>query len=436
MSARSPWSRPRWNSAAAVLAATLLLVVLPQRNDAQSAKKPLSRDEIVELLESGVSPARVEEKYVRQYGVSFELTRENEAALRDAGATDQLLKAIRENARGATTPPRTSTTTTIQPPASTPPSLAIEVTPGGAQVYVDDEPIGTTSSSGRLKLTRISAGEHRVRLSLPGYADYEKTVELSPGQNTFMASLQPAPTHGTTQAAETGGGSTRTSSGQRGYLGVDISQERPQSTQGVLVSGAEPGGPADRAGIKTYDVIQKIDGRPVSTPQELVNTLSSHQAGDVVTITLYDGSKIVTKRVQLSASQPGESASTQGTQTQQTTPPVSNVTPIRPSLPTGAGFMTSPVMHDHGSAGRDYCVGVMGVGNGVIQYRSTNGIHGFDIPLNTVKEAKRNGLYLVALGAFHIRLKSGTVYNFVAINIYGQYQPPDPILNAINLGIK
>ena len=58
-------------------------------------------------------------------------------------------------------------------------------------------------------------------------------------------------------------------------------------------------------------------------------------------------------------------------------------------------------------------------------------MHTFEIPLNSVKEAKRNAVYLVALGAFHIRLKKGANYNFLAINRQGLYQPPDPILTAI-----
>jgi hypothetical protein len=52
--------------------------------------------------------------------------------------------------------------------------------------------------------------------------------------------------------------------------------------------------------------------------------------------------------------------------------------------------------------------------------------------LNSVREARRNVAYLVKLGAFHIRLKKGTNYNFVAINQQTQPQPPDPILTAID----
>jgi hypothetical protein len=51
--------------------------------------------------------------------------------------------------------------------------------------------------------------------------------------------------------------------------------------------------------------------------------------------------------------------------------------------------------------------------------------------LSGVREARRNAVYLSALGAFHIRLKTGGNYNFVLLNATGQIQPPDAVLFAI-----
>jgi hypothetical protein len=79
-----------------------------------------------------------------------------------AGATDELLSLLRRLA------PKTAT-------------LLIESSPGGAHVYVDDEPWGTTSTEGRLKLTTLSPGQHRVRLSLDGYKDDSRDVALAAG---------------------------------------------------------------------------------------------------------------------------------------------------------------------------------------------------------------------------------------------------------------
>jgi hypothetical protein len=73
----------------------------------------------------------------------------------------------------------------------------------------------------------------------------------------------------------------------------------------------------------------------------------------------------------------------------------------------------------------------MAIGNGMIQYTGNNGIHSIILHLSDVEEATRNVAYLAKLGAFHIRLADGTIYNFVALDSQGQYQPPDAVLAAI-----
>ena len=72
---------------------------------------------------------------------------------------------------------------------------------------------------------------------------------------------------------------------------------------------------------------------------------------------------------------------------------------------------------------------------GHVAYRGSNGVHTFEFAASEIKEAKRNAVYLAALGAFHIRLKSGPNYNFVALNAAGQYQSPDELLRIIALSM-
>jgi hypothetical protein len=106
------------------------------------------------------------------------MTAQVEAQLSDAGATEELLAILRQLAPRPATRPTAGTGAAI---------LLIEATPGGAQAYIDDEPMGTTSSAGRLKLTKLSPGTHRVRLSLRGFRDYEQTVQLVSGQAVTVA---------------------------------------------------------------------------------------------------------------------------------------------------------------------------------------------------------------------------------------------------------
>ncbi len=72
-------------------------VVRVRRVEAPPPEPPkpvgLTVEEVVKLLEAGVTPARVE-TIVKERGAGFELNEENEKKLRDAGATDALLLAI------------------------------------------------------------------------------------------------------------------------------------------------------------------------------------------------------------------------------------------------------------------------------------------------------------------------------------------------------
>ena len=75
----------------------------------------------------------------------------------------------------------------------------------------------------------------------------------------------------------------------RGRLGVtiqDVNQELAKSfgmdkPQGALVSSVEPGGPADRAGVKSGDVILAVDGQPVAQVNELPVKIAEMKPGTV-----------------------------------------------------------------------------------------------------------------------------------------------------------
>lgn len=58
----------------------------------------------------------------------------------------------------------------------------------------------------------------------------------------------------------------------------------PASVQVVIV---EPGGPADRAGIKPLDLITHIEGIRVKTYPELAEVIDQHQSGEMVELTIY-----------------------------------------------------------------------------------------------------------------------------------------------------
>lgn len=317
--------RPRMRHG--VASAAILAILLLPLWAGQKAPKPLTKDEVVSLLKGEVPSSRIAD-LVRERGITFAVTRETETQLRQAGASEDLLKALRQATRRAPAParPATSPASTVHPAA---PVLVIEAKPSGVQVYVDDELVGTTSPEGRLRLSQLTPGEHRVRLALAGRQDYEEKIDLPAGETTrLLASLAPA---------------KGTPSPPAGATGTE--------------HGASPG-----------------PGTAPTTP---------------------------------------------------TTPPS-----------TTTGILTFTVAHDHGPPPPNYCLGWMMVGNGMIAYRSVNGVHWFQKPLSEVKEAKKNALYLAAYGGFHITLRTGETFNFLAVDNNGQYQPPDAVLNAIDQAMR
>jgi putative serine protease PepD len=66
--------------------------------------------------------------------------------------------------------------------------------------------------------------------------------------------------------------------------------------QGALVNTVEPGGPADRAGLKKGDVITKVEDQPIEGSESLVATIRGHRPDEKVTITyLRDGKEATTE---------------------------------------------------------------------------------------------------------------------------------------------
>jgi serine protease Do len=68
----------------------------------------------------------------------------------------------------------------------------------------------------------------------------------------------------------------------RGWMGVEIQPVTPAiaasmklpSINGAIVENVEPNSPADKAGIKRYDVIVGLNGQPVASAAELRNTIA------------------------------------------------------------------------------------------------------------------------------------------------------------------
>ena len=103
------------------------------------------------------------------------------------------------------------------------------------------------------------------------------------------------------------------------------------------------------------------------------------------------------------------------------------------------------VGHDHGPPGPNYCVGTMWIFDGLITFSAVKGVnasgdtgqkHNFEFQMSNIKEIRRNGFYWAIIGMFHIRMKDGTLNNFVVENDKGAYMPPEQLINAVRRAMR
>ncbi|WP_395751127.1 DegQ family serine endoprotease [Prosthecobacter sp.] len=92
---------------------------------------------------------------------------------------------------------------------------------------------------------------------------------------------------------------------ERGFLGVNIQDMTPQLAQqfkldaakGALVSGVTPDSPADKAGVKSGDVITDFNGKPVSDSRHLKLQVGSTAPGAAVPMNVLRDGKSLTLNV-------------------------------------------------------------------------------------------------------------------------------------------
>jgi serine protease Do len=93
----------------------------------------------------------------------------------------------------------------------------------------------------------------------------------------------------------------------RGYMGVFLTDVTPalsrslslNVTEGALVQDLRSGSPAERAGLKAYDVIVAVDGREVVGNDDLIRTVSARQPGTVARLEVVRDSRRVFVPVKL-----------------------------------------------------------------------------------------------------------------------------------------
>jgi serine protease Do len=106
----------------------------------------------------------------------------------------------------------------------------------------------------------------------------------------------------------------------RGWLGVGIQPVTPElaksfgrtETTGVLVSSVSEGSPAERAGIKSGDIITEYDGRKVERASDLPRAVAGTPVGRDVKLTVVRDGKPVTLTAKVEALEAKESGQADG----------------------------------------------------------------------------------------------------------------------------
>ncbi len=93
----------------------------------------------------------------------------------------------------------------------------------------------------------------------------------------------------------------------RGYMGVLLTDVTPalqralglQVSRGALVQDVTAGSPAERAGLRVYDVIVDVEGRDIASNDDLIRDISARQPGSVARVQLLRDGRRLTMPVRL-----------------------------------------------------------------------------------------------------------------------------------------
>ena len=78
----------------------------------------------------------------------------------------------------------------------------------------------------------------------------------------------------------------------RGWIGVEVQDISPElaesfrlpTTNGTLIAGVQPGGPADRAGIRRGDILVAVESKEFTDSTEMLNLIAALKPGDKATL--------------------------------------------------------------------------------------------------------------------------------------------------------
>jgi formylglycine-generating enzyme required for sulfatase activity len=150
----------------------LLLAIAAQPARPQEAPKPLSKFQVMELVQAGMKGAELAQ-WVRQHGIDFDLTDDFVQELRKAGAGEGVIQVLRA---ARPSPPKRDG---VQAGAAVMAGLLVETSPN-AEVFVDGVSQGHANPQGEFTI-KAKPGDHTLKVSLAGKEEIQQNVTLATG---------------------------------------------------------------------------------------------------------------------------------------------------------------------------------------------------------------------------------------------------------------
>jgi Do/DeqQ family serine protease len=188
--------------------------------------------------------------------------------------------------------------------------------------------VGNPFGLGQTVTSGIVSALGRTGLGIEGYEDFIQTdASINPGNSGgALVNLQGQLVGINTAILAPGGGNigigfavpiniarevmdqlTRYGEVRHGHIGVAIQDLTPDlaraldatHSDGALIARVEPGSAAQRAGLRTSDLIIAVDGTPIHSASELKNRIGLAEIGDEIALTIDRGGAERTVRVRI-----------------------------------------------------------------------------------------------------------------------------------------
>ncbi len=425
---------------AACLSLVLASLAAPQ------VKKPISKKGLLEAIRLNGLSTRELIQHIEQRGVNFQLTAEDEAEFRAAGARPEVIAAVRANYRPAETKVNSSHTSDganrSKPVTNVPPGPPLS-----------KNEIITLLQSG-VSAARVEQFVAARGVSFTLTPESAREINAAGGTPSLLSAIK-SKAFTAHDASET-----------KGWLGIGFEPLTPQLAaslglprgSGVIVKLVEPAGPAAQAGVWPGDVIAAFNGAPVSAnglPQQIANTRPGTTAAltiirhgrrqqllatiaarpaegdapdyddltDQATAALQANNpqlavELLQQAIRLDSSQPSAFALLGLAQLYGFQDIYAAEQSMRAAIERGGGAVFR-VYHDHNGFFRQYCQGSFFVAKTGVTFRADDGQHTFEAHDGEIEEVKLNGFVGSELGAFHLKVRQeqgkAKNYNFAPL---------------------